>query len=246
VAVALADKLDTLVGFWAVDEKPTGSKDPYALRRAALGVVRIILENEIRLGLKDILFNASIPFEAIKLNALDGNDDFDTLQVFMLDRLRGNLRDKGFRHDIINAALATGGDDLVAIVERVKALQDFLTTEEGNDLLAGYKRAANILKAEEKKGALPKGSPNKPSDPHGAALYDALQTASGAISLALQSEDFEKSMRALAHLKAPIDAFFTDTQIISNDIAVKENNLRLLGLIRDTAAHIADFDAIDG
>jgi glycyl-tRNA synthetase beta chain len=373
VAVALADKLDTLVGFWAIDEKPTGSKDPFALRRAALGVVRIILENDVRLNwygaagqilltalyygfflnknqdprqfYEDLCASydpqydeepkfhlwAEMPYKSY-LN--DGNligqhqnqiggaiigfpwhsgdpDDveereeagigytklellqnrcgelgkyahdvhvlpmfssvnehissfvkFDAerfpmvheatntligeLVPFILDRLKVYLKDQGIRHDLIDAVFALGEDDLVAIVNRVNALQIFLSTENGENLLAGYKRAANILKAEHKKSALPDGKPNRPSDEYGSELYDALESSSLSINAALENEDYEKAMFALAELRAPIDAFFTHVQIISDDIAVKENNLRLLGLIRDTSRQIADFEKISG
>ena len=234
VAVALADKLDTLVGFWAIDEKPTGSKDPFALRRAALGVVRTILENDVRLNLFKL-------FQS-KLNKTEAYNLFD----FLMDRLKVYLRDKKIRHDTIDAVFNAADDDLVAIVNRVTALQSFLDTKEGEDLLAGYKRAANILKAEAKKGDLPEGAPKRPESAEGAALFDALNKASGPIQSALESEDYEKSMRILADLREPIDAFFTHVQVISDDTAVKENNLRLLGLIRDTARQIADFEAIQG
>ena len=239
VAVALADKLDTLVGFWAIDEKPTGSKDPFALRRAALGYVRIVLENNLRLKFRE---TAQVGNFKVENSFADVND----LADFIADRLKVYLRDQGIRHDLIDAVFALGEDDLVAIVNRVKALQSFLDTKEGEDLLAGYKRAANILKAEAKKGDLPEGAPNRPDDPHGAALFDALQTASSEISSALEDENFEKAMLSLAELRAPIDAFFTEVQVISSDNAVRENNLRLLGLIRDTARQIADFEAING
>ncbi len=291
IAVALADKLDTLVGFWAIDEKPTGSKDPFALRRAALGVVRIILENGVRLDLGKILpdrvfyllnsladkhsseltraqsvlssrgfddaardldeqvFNETYA-EAWKTDESTGQGQVLTtgrdLLAFILDRLKVYLRDQGIRHDIIDAALTDGQDDLVAIVNRVTALQDFLSTPEGENLLAGYKRAANILKAEAKKGDLPEGDANRPTDEHGAALFDALNSAKPTISKALAAEDYASAMTSLADLREPIDAFFTHTQIISDDTAVKENNLRLLGLMRDTARQIADFEAIQG
>lgn len=273
VAVALADKLDTLVGFWAIDEKPTGSKDPFALRRAALGIVRITLENDVRGSLlKDIASaNKQLSFQdalksetfvAVENRRMKPGMKLDLankaaskgeiiefwrdLLAFIADRLKVYLRDQGIRHDLIDAVFALGEDDLVAIVNRVKALQSFLETKEGEDLLAGYKRAANILKAEAKKADLPTGAPNRPGDPHGAALFNALQTASPEISSALEDENFEKAMLSLAELRAPIDAFFTEVQVISDDNAVKENNLRLLGLIRDTARQIADFEAING
>jgi len=253
VAVALADKLDTLVGFWAIDEKPTGSKDPFALRRAALGVVRIVLENGVRL---EQLFQLKLAalYVAKDLNNLKTNEKWDNaafsvrqllsdgivnkddlvrmlkkseartgeflntyfevdalmsdLLTFILDRLRGDLRDKGVRHDIVDAAFAASGDDLVAITNRVSALQSFLSTDDGGDLLAGYKRAANILKAEAKKGELPTGAPTKPADSHGGALFDALQSASPKISKALEAESFEQSMLVLANLKSPISNYF--------------------------------------
>ena len=294
IAVALADKLDTLVGFWAIDEKPTGSKDPFALRRAALGVVRIILENGVRLNLNGLILVkslAGIEVEIVSVElskaleelentylkgALELNEfnkisqskiaelgeakDVDeqrqeyenavvvtlSLNAFLVDRLKVYLRDKGIRHDIIDAALTDGQDDLVAIVNRVNALQSFLGTSEGENLLAGYKRAANILKAEAKKGELPTGEADRPADEHGAALYESLVAAKPAIQTALESEDYRKSLSELADLRAPIDAFFTHTQIISDDIAVKNNNLRLLAMISDTAKQIADFEAIQG
>ena len=239
VAVALADKLDTLVGFWAIHEKPTGSKDPFALRRAALGYVRIVLENLIRLKFREIAQIANFQVE-------NSYADVNELAEFIADRFKVYLRDKGIRHDLIDAAFANGEDDLVAIVNRVEALQSFLSTEDGENLLAGYKRAANILKAEAKKGELPKGAPEKPAQAEGAALYDALGTAAKAIEAALIDENYAEAMSALAELRAPIDAFFTHTQVISDDTAVKENNLRLLSQIRDTARQIADFDAIGG
>lgn len=272
VAVALADKLDTLVGFWAIDEKPTGSKDPFALRRAALGVVRIILENGVRISLlgaiaksdKQLAFHdalASETFETsssyrpsvkIGMERHAGGEKSDIIEfwrsvlIFVADRLNVYLRDQGIRHDLIDAVFALGEDDLIAIVNRVNALHSFLSTEDGENLLAGYKRATNILKAEAKKAALPEGNPNRPADDYGAALYDGLQSSSLSIKSSLENEDFEKAMFALAELREPIDAFFTHVQVISDDTAVRENNLRLLGLIRDTARQIADFEAING
>ena len=306
VTVALADKLDTLVGFWAIDEKPTGSKDPFALRRAALGVVRIILENGVRLNLSSaipLIFAKNISRTAIAnktkvMGALDklSEDDLITpeeaelfyanynksfgelldaipkeeirsflvsylssaldLLAFILDRLKVYLKDKGIRHDIIDAAFVSkdgngGGDDLVAIVNRTNALQDFLGTSEGENLLAGYKRAANILKAEGKKAktnkeSLPTGAPSKPKQAEAVALYDALQTAAPAIETALEGENYAEAMQNLAKLRSPIDAFFDHVTVVSDDSVVRENNLRLLAMIRDTARQIADFEAIQG
>ena len=275
IAVALADKLDTLVGFWAIDEKPTGSKDPFALRRAALGLVRIVLENDVRLGLEPYLWlstkelpNSDEIAARLKEIKLDGNfksEEFRAasharieleitsiggyltdLLTFIQDRLKVYLRDKGIRHDIIDAGLTKGQDDLVAIVNRVTALQSFLETDDGENLLAGYKRAANILKAEAKKGELPKGDANRPKDEHGAALFDALNLAKPAISEAVGQEDYVNALTSLAELRIPIDAFFTHAQIITDDTAVRENNLRLLGMISDTSRQIADFEAVQG
>lgn len=278
IAVALADKLDTLVGFWAIDEKPTGSKDPFALRRAALGVVRIILENGVRLPFASLfselsgwadnlvglisldgitsekfdMFPESSPWNVIPCHSNNVEETFFQTSMmlelwsFITDRLKVYLRDQNVRHDIIDAVFANGEDDLVAIVNRVKALQAFITTPEGEDLLAGYKRAANILKAEAKKGELPTGEANRPSDAYGAALYDALKTVKPAIADAVGREDYSSAMTNLANLREPIDAFFTHTQIISDDTAVKENNLRLLGMMSDTSRQIADFEAIQG
>ena len=290
IAVALADKLDTLVGFWAIDEKPTGSKDPFALRRAALGVVRIILENDVRISLlpqtgsalhkviidvkerevtpdinelnrlrkafqKHMVYIEKVLADDIHKSSPPGTseDDIhefieihDNLLAFILDRLKVYLRDKGIRHDIIDAGLTEGQDDLVAIVNRVTALQSFLETDDGENLLAGYKRAANILKAEAKKGELPKGDANRPKEEHGAALFDALNLAKPAISEAVGQEDYVNALTSLAELRIPIDAFFTHAQIITNDTAVRENNLRLLGMISDTSRQIADFEAVQG
>ena len=278
VAVALADKLDTLVGFWAIDEKPTGSKDPFALRRAALGIVRIVLENDVRLNFAPLFSDLSgwadnlvglVSVEGIigenTLNIPEGSawdipaehsNSFEEsifqislmieLWQFILDRLKGDLRDKGLLHDIIDAAFAQGGDDLVAIVNRVHALQTFLGTSEGTDLLAGYKRAANILKAEEKKGALPDGQPGKGTQAEETALFTALTKARPKIETALGQEDYAGAMGALAGLRGPIDAFFDKVMVVSDDPAERENRLRLLIAIRRTAEQIADFDKVDG
>ena len=268
------------MGFWAIDEKPTGSKDPYALRRAALGVVRIILENNIRIssygifilpiqmllkqqvssGVFDKLITEEGGIEFISENISKvKNDGLDCtwcnepievicldILAFLADRLKVYLRDKGLRHDLIDAIFALGEDDLVSIVNQTNALQSFLETSDGENLLAGYKRAANILKAEAKKGDLPEGAPSKPKIKESAALYEALQKASPNIEKALVAENYADSMQILAKLRTPIDAFFTDVQVISDDTAVKENNLRLLLQIRDTARQIADFDRING
>ena len=174
----------------------------------------------------------------------DASFNSGDLNKFILDRLDVVLRDQGLKHDIISSVFENEKDDLVAIVNRVTALQDFLGTEDGVNLLAGYKRAANILKAEAKKGDLPKGDPIRPEDSYGAALFDAMTVASPKITSALQSENYAEAMKSLANLRAPIDDFFTYTQIITDDIAVRDNNLRLLAMMGNTARHIADFERI--
>ncbi len=233
IAVALADKLDTLVGFWAIDEKPTGSKDPFALRRAALGVVRILLENEVRLKLQS--------------NLEVSND----LLSFFADRLKQVLRDQGQRHDLIDAVFALGEDDLVLITRRVEALGAFLDTEDGANLLAGYKRAANILKAEEKKGDLPSDRSvddsliaKGPAEEQ--ALGQALANVEAAIEGPLAAEDFTGAMAELAKLRAPVDAFFEAVMVNDDDAAVRANRLALLTKIRATLHRVADFSRIDG
>ena len=233
IAVALADKLDTLVGFWAIDEKPTGSKDPFALRRAALGVVRIVLENEVRLKLQS--------------NLEVSND----LLSFFADRLKQVLRDQGQRHDLIDAVFALGEDDLVLITRRVEALGAFLDTEDGANLLAGYKRAANILKAEEKKGDLPSDLSvddsliaKGPAEEQ--ALGKALADVEAAIEGPLAAEDFTGAMAELAKLRAPVDAFFEAVMVNDDDAAVRANRLALLTKIRATLHCVADFSRIDG
>lgn len=259
IAVALADKLDTLVGFWAIDEKPTGSKDPYALRRAALGVVRIILENSIRLDMsKELLKSwAVLEMENLKDPETTGRlsdgviskDERATLRnlvSFVIDRLKVHLRDEGVRHDLIDAVFALGEDDLVAVVNRVKALQSFLETDDGTNLLAGYKRAANILKAEAKKGDLPDGKPGKGTQAEETALFTAIETATPAIETALAKENYAGAMTALSKLRAPIDAFFDKVTVNSDDANERDNRLALLNDIRTTAQTIADFDKIEG
>jgi glycyl-tRNA synthetase beta chain len=231
VAVALADKLDTLIGFFSIDEKPTGSRDPFALRRAALGVIRIVLAGRIRL-----------PLAAV--GAGKGSD----LLAFFADRLKVMLRDQGKRPDLVDAVFALGDDDLVRIVARVDALDAFLTTEDGANLLAGYKRATNILKAEEKKGELPTGSatrlPDAPAEE--LALIDALSKTTPAVGAALDAEDFAAAMRALAGLRAPVDAFFDKVLVNADDVAARSNRLRLLSEVRHAMGRVADFSQISG
>ena len=245
IAVALADKLDTLVGFWAIDEKPTGSKDPFALRRAALGVVRILLENRVRLPL-----NSAFDFAATKLNWTD--EKRSDLAAFFADRLKQYLRDQGQRHDLIDAVFALGEDDLVLIVKRVEALASFLESDDGTNLLAGYKRAANILRAEEKKDkrafdrvvneSLLEAKAEK-------VLFKAISDSASASKVALESEDFAAAMSALAGLRAPVDAFFDgqDSVMVNADQPeVRENRLNLLNMMREAIGTVADFSKIEG
>ncbi|MBI1405919.1 MAG: glycine--tRNA ligase subunit beta [Caulobacter sp.] len=230
VAVALADKLDTLVGFFSIDEKPTGSKDPFALRRAALGVIRIILESGNRLA----------------LNAVPGVSAND-LMPFFADRLKVTLRDQGKRFDLVDAVFALNDDDLVRIVARVEALDGFLKADDGANLLAGYRRAANILKAEEKKGPLPAGAPSAVSQPaEEAALFAALQALEPKLDAALAAEDFTGAMTALAALREPVDAFFTAVLVNSDVPAERENRLRLLQQVQTAMGKVADFSLVTG
>ncbi|MEX1251392.1 MAG: glycine--tRNA ligase subunit beta [Hyphomonas sp.] len=279
VAAALADKLDTLVGFWAIDEKPTGSKDPFALRRAALGVVRIILERGSRLGLLAAVAGAfsrlppsivsalphapqqaAIEYGFVDLFEAAGGTSVDAerawplahdLLTFFADRLKQVLRDQGKRHDLIDAVFALGEDDLVLIVKRVEALGAFLETEDGATLLAGYRRAANILKAEEKKGALPehlcvdakliaKGPVVEQ------ALWAAVTGAEAALEAPLAKEDFAGAMKVLAGLRAPVDAFFEGVMVNEPDAAVRANRLALLVAVRDALHKVAEFSRIEG
>jgi hypothetical protein len=205
IAVALADKLDTLAGFWSIDEKPTGSKDPFALRRAALGVIRAVIERSLRLSLASLL----------KGRFASGSDERTAdLLAFFADRLKVYLRDQGARHDLIDAVFALPGqDDLLMVVRRVEALGAFLATDDGKNLLAGYKRAANILRIEEKKDGraydeAPDAGLAASGQPEERALAEALAAARQEASAAVAAEDFAGAMRALSRLRAPVDAFF--------------------------------------
>ena len=248
VAVALADKLDTLVGFFAIDEKPTGSKDPFALRRAALGVIRLVLENGVRGSLRDMMKPAGTMI--ITGRKLSGATTYtDDLLSFFADRLTVLLRDRGQRHDLVAAVFALGDDDLVRIVRRVEALAAFLATDDGANLLAGYKRASNILRAEEKKGPVPTGMvqtglANQPEAE--TTLAFAVGAARTAVETALQTEDFAAAMTALAALRAPVDRFFEDVMVNSDVPEERENRLKLLGQVRDVMGQVADFAQIAG
>ncbi|CDO60482.1 Glycyl-tRNA synthetase beta chain (EC 6.1.1.14) [Candidatus Phaeomarinobacter ectocarpi] len=331
VAVALADKLDVLTGFWAIDEKPTGSKDPFALRRAALGVVRLVLENKVRTGLEGIFNVACFHwFESFQRQAhvrstlsvedekhiefarrwaadnssLDisviGNSNVvrvlmnsmenwqvggartfvfdevlnvdtnyvwaaiephvlfelqhlrefsDDLLSFFADRLKFYLRDHGARHDLVDAVFAMEGrDDLWLIVQRVNALSDFLATDDGANLLAGYKRAANILRIEEKKTGAVSGAASTElfAEKAESDLYAAIDAATGIAREAVAKEDFAGAMAALAKLRGPVDLFFDDVTVNADDPALRENRLKLLAQIRDALHTVADFSKVEG
>ncbi len=292
ITVALADKIDTLTGFWAIDEKPTGSKDPFALRRAALGVIRLVLENDARLHL-DRFIDAQLlrheidvsdgeerkllhavlgeiarhgPFSsAVRaiVDKIEGDapdwvekvlshspDVSDDLLSFLHDRLKVFLRDKGIRHDVIDASLAMpNADDLTLLVKRAAALQDFLGTEDGENLIQGFKRAHNILKqAEEKDGVEYSFGP----DPKLAetdeerALFTALDAAEAEIAPAMEAEDFGTAMRGMATLRAPIDAFFETVQVNADSQILRRNRLNLLHRISATCLSVADLTKVEG
>ncbi|MEI4196185.1 glycine--tRNA ligase subunit beta [Roseovarius sp. E0-M6] len=293
VAVALADKIDTLTGFWAIDEKPTGSKDPYALRRAALGVIRLVLGNGVRVSSAPIIFAnvgkhiaALIEREEKKVDA--GINDllkslyetttfderskaydryradthsiaFDTeelenkapdLLAFLHDRLKVHLKDEGLRHDVIDACLAMeGNDDLTLLVHRARALGDFLKTDDGENLLQGFKRANNILtQAEDKDGVeYSFGADVKFAETdEEKALFAALDTAEPQIAAALKAEDFAGAMSAMAALRAPIDAFFEAVQVNTDNDIVRRNRLNLLSRIRTACSSVADLTRVEG
>ena len=301
VAVALADKIDTLTGFWAIDEKPTGSKDPYGLRRAALGVIRLVVENGLRVDLDDFIhlqmlaqklkgkltkvqgddheavhslvreiaehgvFGAALRTIRDGISARTGPasahpavaevaamvpDKGDDLLGFLHDRLKVHLRDQGVRHDVIDACLAMpGAEDLTLLVRRAEALQAVIATEEGENLIQGFKRANNILsQAEEADGVeysygpdpkLAEGDTEK-------ALFAALDAADETIAPAMKSEDFGTAMAAMAGLRGPIDAFFEDVQVNAENAILRRNRLNLLHRIRETCGLVADLTRIGG
>lgn len=287
-AVALADKFDTLAGFFGIGEKPTGSRDPFALRRSALGIIRILLEGQYRLSLFSVLAVAlgrlraeadehsvelvSAPLQGVEVLP----DGFKTAFVqglanarleaslsesgqkwatenaiaivdFIGDRLKVLLRDRGISFDVVDAGIAKGGDDLVGLVARIEALHSFLASEDGANLLAGFKRAANILKAEEKKGPLPTGPASKPAAPaEEAALFTALEAVKPKLDAALAAEDFAAAMGALATLRAPVDAFFEAVLVNSEVAAERDNRLRLLMQVKDAMSLVADFSLVTG
>jgi glycyl-tRNA synthetase beta chain len=242
VALALADKLDTMGGFFAIGEKPTGSRDPYGLRRAALGVIRILLGGGVRAPLRLLFAKAQAPAPI----------PVDDLVDFFADRLKVQLREEGKRHDLVDAVFALGDDDLVRIVARVGALDGFLTTEDGKNLLAGFKRAANILKAEAKKnpgeaeGYSGPVDPSLLSAPEEKALHAALGSAGPKVAAEVGAERFEAAMAALAGLRGPVDEFFDRVLVNADDAAVRQNRLRLLAQVQRAMGQVADFSLVAG
>lgn len=248
VAVALADKVDSLVGFFAINEKPTGSKDPFALRRAALGMIRLILENGLRLGLSQVFFLSS-GFYHSKLEHSPGEVASDLLNFFA-DRLAVALKEKGVRHDLITAIFSLGGeDDLVRLLKRVEALGAFLDSDDGANLLIAYRRAANIVRIEEKKDgtifggaadtALLKLDEEK-------ALAKALVEVDQSVESALKDEDFATAMAALARLRRPVDSFFDKVTVNADEPSLRVNRLKLLAMIGAAMGHVADFSKVEG
>jgi glycyl-tRNA synthetase beta chain len=296
VAVALADKIDTLTGFWAIDEKPTGSKDPFALRRAALGVIRLVLSIKSKCALAPLiaiqiakargaqsgkrraenqraiadfidLINNDPEVDpypwaktiAVLKSELDESDadivgdvmsKTSDLLAFLHDRLKVHLRDQGIRHDVIDASLAMpGSDDLTLLVKRAEALAAFLKTEDGTNLLQGFKRANNILtQAEEKDGVEYSygADPKFAESPEETALFTALDAAEAAIAPAMEAEDFAAAMTAMAALRAPVDAFFEAVQVNSDNSILRRNRLNLLSRIRRICLSVADLTKVEG
>jgi glycyl-tRNA synthetase beta chain len=247
VAVALAEKLDTLAGFFGIDERPTGSKDPFALRRAALAVLRLLTENRLRLPLSRLLPAAA---QLYRDQGVAATDQPGALLDFLADRLKVQQREAGVRHDLIDAVFALGGeDDLVRLLARVAALQAFVATEDGANLLAGYKRAANILRIEEKKdgdrydGAV---DPVLLTQPEEHALSREIEAVMPETRAAIDREDFTAAMASLARLRPAVDAFFNHVTVNDNEPAVRANRLRLLDRVRSAVNGVADFSRIEG
>jgi len=244
IAVALAEKIDTLAGFFGIGERPTGSKDPFALRRAALAVIRLITENGLRLPLTTVFRAAAARFRDQQFAVADQQQ---ALLEFFADRLKVQQREAGVRHDLIDAVFALGGeDDLVRLLARVRALQSFVETPAGSDLLAGYKRGANILKKEEWGGPAGAAAPAYQPAAEEAALMAALDSAEPGTARAVATEDFAGAMAALAGLRAPVDAFFDQVTVNDPDPPKRKARLALLARMRDAFHRVADFSKIEG
>jgi len=238
-----------LAGFWAIDEKPTGSKDPFALRRAALGVIRLIVENKLRLPLIGAFEMALAPFK-IQAAASGAELPVEDLLSFFADRLKVHLKGEGVRHDLIDAVFSLGDeDDLVRLLARVDALSAFVSTDDGANMLAAHKRAANILRIEEKKdGCSYAGVADESVFVEDAErnLFAALNAAGAASAALLSAEKFQDAMAELAKLRGPLDGFFEDVMVNADDKKVRENRLKLLSQIQCVMGEIADFSKIEG
>ncbi|MES1151038.1 MAG: glycine--tRNA ligase subunit beta, partial [Dongia sp.] len=246
IAVALADKIDSLVGFFAIDERPTGSKDPFALRRAALGVIRLILENKLRLGLRAVFEQA---YRSYRLGD-QPQAVIGLLMDFFADRLKVALREQGVRHDLISAVFALGDeDDLTRLLSRVDALKGFVESADGTNLLTAHKRAANIVRIEEKKdSARYDGTidPTALTAEEERELYTGMGVVSDAARKAVAEEDFTGAMAAMAQLRPPVDAFFDKVTVNDKDPKLRANRLRMLSAINATLSTVADFSKIEG
>jgi glycyl-tRNA synthetase beta chain len=251
IVVALADKLDTLAGFFTIGEPPTGSRDPFALRRAALGIIRLILENRLRLPLGQAMSYAVLVVSRLESMPQQGSVK-DMILAFIGDRLKVHLREQGVRHDLVAAVFALNEDDLVRLLARVNALSKFLTSDDGGNLLIAYRRAANIVAIEERRD---NRRYDDQDDDRGAlsqleekALSEALGEIGGLAGEMLRQEQFEDAMSALAGLRRPVDAFFDKVTVNTDDEGgkLRENRLRLLSRIRDTMNQVADFSQIEG
>jgi glycyl-tRNA synthetase beta chain len=242
VVVALADKLDALAAFFSAGERPTGSRDPFALRRAALGVIRLVLENRLRLPLRAAFARAG---DALGPGMANPTEE---LLGFMADRLKVHLREEGVRHDLIAAVFALGEDDLVRLRKRVEALSEFVGTEDGANLLVAYRRAANIVTIEQREGGWTPGEVDLRlrSEPEEFRLMEHLAQTTARFQAALPREDFVEAMSALATLRRPVDEFFDKVTVNADDSALRENRLRLLSRIRAVMNQVADFSQIEG
>tara|TARA_R110002049_G_scaffold23781_7_gene84874 strand:+ start:89802 stop:91928 length:2127 start_codon:yes stop_codon:yes gene_type:complete len=259
IAVALAEKIDKLTGFWAIDEKPTGSKDPFALRRAALGVIRILVENDVSLSLVKVFAESAKIVGERDAGESKAFADTNEIRAFLHDRLKTYLKDQGIRHDIIDACISVpdgapagatpGNDDLTLLVKRARALSDTLKTDDGENLIQGFKRANNILsQAEEADGVeYSYGADIKFTEVEAEkSLFAALDAAEAKIKPAMEQQDFTTAMAAMATLRAPIDSFFDAVQVNSDNPTVRRNRLNLLSRIRSICTSVADLTKLDG
>lgn len=249
IAVALVDKIDSLVGFFAIDEKPTGSKDPYALRRSALGVIRLIVENQLRLPLRQV-FAAAHEAYGERAVGRPAEQVFAELLEFFADRLKVHLKEQGVRHDLVTAVFALGDeDDLVRLLSRVSALAEFVGSEDGSNLLVAYRRASNIVRIEEKKDSCQYTGPaqaERLAEEPEQQLFAQLATVQDSCQQHLSAEQYQQAMATLAQLRAPVDRFFDDVTVNADDADLRVNRLHLLAQIRGTLEQVADFSRIEG